>query len=81
MIDFIIKSLVTLIFSKWGVLIAVIGYFAYNWSTATYDTFKRRGIKFIPPVPLLGNFKHMVLQTKPFSDAITEMYNYFPTEK
>ncbi|XP_055699431.1 uncharacterized protein LOC129799506 [Phlebotomus papatasi] len=75
------SPIVALIFSKWSVLIAVLGYFVYKWSTATYDTFKRRNLKFIPPVPLLGNFRHMVLQTKSFSDAISEMYNYFPTEK
>ncbi|XP_059610424.1 probable cytochrome P450 9f2 [Phlebotomus argentipes] len=81
MISCAISFLVGLIFSKWTLLVTILGYFAYKWGTSTYDLFEKRGLKFIPPVPFFGNFKHMALQTKTFYDLMHELYNHFPNEK
>ncbi|XP_059611831.1 uncharacterized protein LOC132258517 [Phlebotomus argentipes] len=81
MIGCAISCLAGLVFSKWSLLAGILGYFTYKWSIATYKTFEERGVKFVPPLPLVGNFKHLVFQTKSFNDAIQEMYDHFPREK
>uniref|UniRef100_A0A1L8E4C9 Putative cytochrome n=1 Tax=Nyssomyia neivai TaxID=330878 RepID=A0A1L8E4C9_9DIPT len=81
MIGCAISYLASILFSKWTLLAGILGYFAYKWSISTFDTFEKRGIKFIPPVPFVGNFKNLVFQKENFADAMKSFYNYFPTEK
>ncbi|XP_059612328.1 cytochrome P450 9e2-like [Phlebotomus argentipes] len=81
MIGCAISLLAGFIFSKWGILAAICSYFAYKWSIANYKIFEERGLKFIPPLPLIGNFKPLVFQTKTFTDTVHEFYNFFPREK
>uniref|UniRef100_A0A1B0CWX8 Cytochrome n=1 Tax=Lutzomyia longipalpis TaxID=7200 RepID=A0A1B0CWX8_LUTLO len=81
MIGCAISCLASLLFSKWTLLAGIAGYFVYKWSISTYDIFEKRGIKFMTPLPLIGNFKGLVLQTMNFSDAMKDFYNHFPTEK
>ncbi|XP_059610426.1 probable cytochrome P450 9f2 [Phlebotomus argentipes] len=81
MISCAINCLTHVIFSKWTFLVAILVYFAYKWSTATYDFYKKRGNKFIPPLPLVGNFKDVAFLTIPFTDLVNQLYNHFPNEK
>uniref|UniRef100_A0A1L8E3Z9 Putative cytochrome n=1 Tax=Nyssomyia neivai TaxID=330878 RepID=A0A1L8E3Z9_9DIPT len=81
MISYAISFLIGFIFSKWGLALVALGYAAYKWSISGYDTFEKRGLKFIPPVPFFGNFKEVLLQTTTLTDATNDQYNYFPNEK
>ncbi|XP_059622551.1 cytochrome P450 9e2-like [Phlebotomus argentipes] len=76
-----IGFLVGLIFSKWALLVYFLIYLAFKWSTATYSSFQSRGLKFIPPFPLFGNFKNVILQTNSFKNVVQGFYDYFPKEK
>lgn len=81
MISYNLESVLDIIFFNWIVLVLIFGYVIYKWSTATYDTFAKRGLKFVPPVPLFGNFFHVIFQTKNFPDAVRNLYNYYPKAK
>uniref|UniRef100_A0A1B0CGD6 Cytochrome n=1 Tax=Lutzomyia longipalpis TaxID=7200 RepID=A0A1B0CGD6_LUTLO len=81
MLSCLVNYLVSFVFSKWSVVTAILGYLAYKWGTSNYDTFEKRGVKFIPPLPFLGNFKDLVFQTKSLLDLTHELYRYFPNEK
>ncbi|GAB0096688.1 Cytochrome P450 [Sergentomyia squamirostris] len=77
----IVSCLMNLVLSKWSLVAGILVYFGYKWSTATFDIFEKRGLKFIPPIPLIGNSKNMVFQLESFSNFIKNLYNYFPQEK
>ncbi|GAB0096690.1 hypothetical protein DMENIID0001_122330 [Sergentomyia squamirostris] len=81
MISCAISFVVGVLFSKWTILLGILGYLAYKWSTATFDTFEKRGLKFIPPIPLFGSFKDMALQKKSFASVIKDLYSYYPNDK
>lgn len=63
------------------ILISVLVYVFYKWSTATYDFFEKQGIPFRKPLPLFGTNINMVLKSKPFVDVLKEWYYEFENEK
>ncbi|CAG9808691.1 unnamed protein product [Chironomus riparius] len=62
-------------------LIVVLVYLFYKWSTSTYDFFRKQGIPFRKPVPLLGSNANMFIRRKPFHEIIDEWFHEFENEK
>uniref|UniRef100_A0A1B0CNY5 Cytochrome n=1 Tax=Lutzomyia longipalpis TaxID=7200 RepID=A0A1B0CNY5_LUTLO len=81
MLSDIVNVFVNLVLSKWILGVAVICYFVYRWSTATYRTFDERNVKFIPPFPFFGNYKDIIFHKKGYREWLMELYNSFPEEK
>ncbi|XP_061390038.1 probable cytochrome P450 9f2 [Musca vetustissima] len=62
---------------EFAILLSVVVYLIYRWSTANYDFFEKRGIPYAKPVPMFGNFMEMVLRRKSMFDIFIEIYNKY----
>lgn len=63
------------------ILIAILVYFIYKWSTSTFDFFERQGIPYRKPVPFFGTSANMITKSKPFIQVLEEWYYEFKDEK
>ncbi|KAL4707544.1 hypothetical protein ACJJTC_000296 [Scirpophaga incertulas] len=45
------------------------------------STFKRRGLKYVTPVPVLGNMATVALGLEHFTDYLKRIYNKYPNER
>ncbi|KAH8284787.1 hypothetical protein KR054_000960 [Drosophila jambulina] len=52
-----------------------IGLLIYKWSTASFDTFEKRGLHFEKPYPFVGNMAGSFLQRASFQKELSEFYN------
>ncbi|XP_075219352.1 putative cytochrome P450 6a14 [Lycorma delicatula] len=53
----------------------------YKYSTASYDYWEKRSVKFFPPTPLFGNFKDVVTLKMSPAQCNHVIYRSFPEEK
>lgn len=70
-----------LMFNKWTVVLSIIAYFIYKWSTATSQFFAEKGIPYEKPVPFFGNFLSIALQKTSMADKLIDLYNQFKTKR
>lgn len=61
-------------------LIVLIFYKIYQ-STKVFEHWKKKGVKYVKPLPLVGNMLPTVLQTKSMSELTQDFYNAFPDER
>ncbi|XP_012269662.2 cytochrome P450 9e2-like [Athalia rosae] len=61
--------------------LAVVALTIWYYAFRNLDYFKKRGIPYVPPVPLFGNMGGMVFRTKTFSETILEAYKFNPEAK
>ena len=61
-------------------IVAVIFLFIYYYTTSNYDFWKNRGVKGPKPLPLIGNFKDLVLNRISSADFTKNYYNEFKNE-
>lgn len=62
-------------------LIGLLVYLLYKWSTSTFDFFEKQGIPFRKPLPLVGNNGSMFLKSVSILDNLDAWYKEFPNEK
>lgn len=65
----------------WAISISVLLYVAYKWGTSTFGFFKDKGVAFLKPWPILGNFDVMLFKNKTFHDFVEDVYTQFKDEK
>ncbi|XP_055693821.1 probable cytochrome P450 9f2 [Lutzomyia longipalpis] len=82
-LETLLEDLVEFIFSTSGLVIVCCSliYFIYKWIVSNHDVFAKRGIKFIPPRPIFGNFSDFFLGRKNLYAMVKDLYNYMPEEK
>lgn len=68
-------SIVSLVLSQWALLLAVAFYFGYRKMMAPFTFFADRGIAFLKPYPIFGNFGAMTFQRESMFDLIVNNYN------
>lgn len=66
--------------SYWTLGAVALVYAVYRWGTATFDHFARRGIAFVRPWPLVGNFEGIVSRKRTFHDFVLDGYNAYANE-
>lgn len=62
-------------------LIPIALYFFYKWATANYDFFKKQGIAFIKPLPLVGSNFELFFKKQPFVKGLMENYFKYKSDK
>ncbi|XP_058819694.1 cytochrome P450 9e2-like [Topomyia yanbarensis] len=60
------------------VLLSIVTYLIYRWSTAAFNYFKQRNIPFIEPIPLLGGLWPFFSGKLHLADAVSQGYYTFP---
>lgn len=63
------------------ILGAVLSYLAYKWSTSTYDFFRKQGIPFRKPYPLVGTSGSLFYNRESFITLVQDWYYEFKDEK
>jgi len=63
------------------ILIAVLTFLFYKWSTANYDYFEKKGIAFKKPFPLIGSNANLILKKMSMAEALTTSYYELRDEK
>ncbi len=67
------------VLNVYGLLACALGLFWY-YSTATYDHWKKRNVKFKKPIPFFGNTAGFLLLLEPMHVTFGKIYNYFKDE-
>lgn len=62
----------------WTVVLAVVlGVLTmYHYAFRNLDYFRKRGVPYVPPVPLFGNMAANVFRKKTFTETVSDAYNY-----
>lgn len=68
---------ISLVLSQWALLAAAAIYFVYRKITAPFTFFADRGIAFVKPYPIFGNFGRMSLKRESIFDLVVNNYNDF----
>ncbi len=63
----------------YGLLACILGLLWY-YSTATFDHWKNRNVKFKKPIPFFGNTAGFILQWEPMHVTLEKIYNHFKDE-
>lgn len=69
-----------LLFSQTGLLLIISIALLYYLGTRNHDYFKKRGIKYIKPIPFFGTFIRPALSLQDFYDYYKKCYNLYPEE-
>lgn len=65
----------------WLILLSVLFWYFYYYSTKTYDYWKKKNVLFSEPIPLFGNVLNTVLASKHSSLVVMEEYKRFSGER
>lgn len=65
----------------WIALFVVLLYLIYKWGTSTFGFFAAKGVPFLKPMAIIGNFDAMFFKGKSVHDFIQDVYNHFKDEK
>lgn len=71
------SSVLTILFSPWAMLAAVVAFFIYRQIMAPYEYFLKKGLDFKKPWPVFGNMGAMTLRQESIFDMIVNAYNEF----
>ncbi|CAB3252945.1 unnamed protein product [Arctia plantaginis] len=63
------------------IIIALVVVFGIVYLRQIFSTFSKYGVKFVTPMPVVGNMARLYLRREHFADHITRLYNEFPEER
>ncbi|XP_055601239.1 probable cytochrome P450 9f2 [Uranotaenia lowii] len=66
---------------EWLTALLIVVSLLYHWSTGTYRYFKKKGVAFVEPYPLLGSLWPVFFRRIHPTDVITRGYRRFPDRK
>ena len=75
-----IVELISLLFSPVGILLSIIVALAYYHAKTRPEFFRKQGIKFIEPSPLLGNMIGPMTNRITYAEHYKKIYDAFPDE-